>query len=369
LKLAKDIEAHTAPEGQAGRVVRRAAARSRERQALGWLVLVAVAAIGWLALPFATGLLLGAVMAFMLEPLYRLLVRHRGRPSAAAVSVVLSSGVVVVAAIAGLITLFVERAAAFAQALNGQLSAGGPNSERIETVMGWLSHVGISSASLRARLEAGAGEIASRSAALAASLASGTFMGLLSLLFALLAMYAVLRYWPRMVSALELVSPLHRGYTRALLTEFRRVGRLTISGTVLTALAQGSIAAVGYWISGVPQPLFLGVATAITSLIPAVGTMLVWVPAGVYLLLGGHTARAIVEFLWGAIMVVGLSDYVIRPRVVGDEAIPALLVFIALFGGVYVMGLAGLIVGPVLMQLAVAVLRLYAREQRAQRVH
>src|SRR5262249_30749474 len=109
--------------------------------------------------------------------------------------------------------------------------------------------------------------------------------------------------------------------------------------------------------------------TAITSLIPAVGTMLVWVPAGVYLLLGGHTARAIIEFLWGAIMVVGLSDYVIRPRVVGDEAIPALLVFIALFGGVYVMGLAGLIVGPVLMQLAVAVLRLYAREQREERAY
>jgi predicted PurR-regulated permease PerM len=192
-------------------------------------------------------------------------------------------------------------------------------------------------------------------------------MGLLGLLFALLTMYLVLRYWPRMVSILELISPLQRSYTRALAAEFRRVGRLTIFGTVLTGLAQGTLAAVGYWITGVPEALFFGVATAIASLIPAVGTLLVWVPAGIYLVLIGHTARAVFEFVWGALIVVGLSDYVIRPRLVGDQQIPALLLFIALFGGVTVMGLSGLIVGPVLIQLAVAVLRLYVHEQRVER--
>ncbi len=322
----------------------------------------------WLALPFATGLLLGAVMAFMLEPLYRSLVRRRRRPSVAAFTIVLLSGVLVIGALGGFLIMFVTRTTAFAQEVSRQLSAGGSYSGRVDLVMRWLGHLGISAASLRAHLEAGAGEIASRSAALAASLASDTFMGLLSLLFALLAMYAVLRYWARMVSTVERISPLQRSHTRALLAEFRRVGRLTFSGTVVTALAQGTIAALGFWITGVPDALFFGVATAIASLIPGVGTLLVWVPAGVYLILIGHSGRAIIEFVWGAIMVVGLNDYVIRPRLVGDKAIPPLLVFLALFGGVYVMGLAGLIVGPVLMQLAVAVLRLYLREQRARRV-
>jgi predicted PurR-regulated permease PerM len=68
---------------------------------------------------------------------------------------------------------------------------------------------------------------------------------------------------------------------------------------------------------------------------------------------------------WGALVIVGVSDYVIRPRLVGDETMPALLVFLALFGGVEVMGLSGLIIGPVVMALAVAVLRLYAREAKA----
>lgn len=366
LKVAKDIE-RTGIDGRAGVDHHADAVRVRERRALGWFVAGALAAIVWLARPFATGLLLGAVMAFMLEPLYQRWVRRRRHPSAAAFTIVLLSGAAVLGAIGGFITLFVTRVAGFAQAVNRQLSAGGPYNDRLEMVTGWLGHVGISVASVQSRLEAGAGEIASRSAALAASLASGTFMGLLGLLFALLMMYLVLRHWPRMVAMVELISPLHRSYTRALLAEFRRVGRLTILGTVLTGLAQGVLAAIGYWITGVPQALFFGVATAIASLIPAVGTLLVWVPVGVYLVLIGHTARAAIEFVWGALVVVGLSDYVIRPRLVGDQAIPALLLFIALFGGVSVMGLSGLIVGPVLIQLAVAVLRLYAREQRAER--
>jgi len=367
MKIAKNIEQRASTEDRGGAEHHAETVRVRERRALGWLVVAAVAAIVWLARPFATGLLLGAVMAFMLEPLYHRLVRRRRRPSAAALTIVLLSGVAVVGALGGFITLFVTRVAVFAQAVSRQLSAGGSYNDRLEMVTRWLGHVGISTADIQSRLEAGAGEIASRSAALAASLASGTFMGLLGLLFALLTMYLVLRHWLRMVAFLELISPLHRSYTRALLAEFRRVGRTTISGTGLTALAQGTLAAIGYWITGVPQALFFGVATAIASLIPAVGTLLVWVPAGIYLLAIGHTARAVIEFVWGAVIVVGLSDYVIRPRMVGDQEIPALLVFIALFGGVTVMGLSGLIVGPVLIQLAVAVLRLYAREQRAER--
>ncbi|HEY4975484.1 MAG TPA: AI-2E family transporter, partial [Steroidobacteraceae bacterium] len=144
----------------------------------------------------------------------------------------------------------------------------------------------------------------------------------------------------------------------------------TVSGTVVTGLAQGLLAAIGFWISGVPQPIFFGVATALASLIPAVGTMLVWVPAGLYLFAIDQPGHALIELAWGTLMVVGFSDYVIRPRMVGGEAMPALLVFIALFGGLEAFGLSGLILGPVLMALAVAVLRQYAldekREQQAQ---
>jgi predicted PurR-regulated permease PerM len=73
---------------------------------------------------------------------------------------------------------------------------------------------------------------------------------------------------------------------------------------------------------------------------------------------------ASVLLLWGTLLVVGFSDYVVRPRLVGEEGMPSVLTFLSLFGGLETMGLAGLIAGPVIMALAVSVLRLYAREAR-----
>jgi predicted PurR-regulated permease PerM len=66
-----------------------------------------------------------------------------------------------------------------------------------------------------------------------------------------------------------------------------------------------------------PEAAFLGAATAVASLIPAVGTLLVWVPAGIYRILTHHVGMGILELVWGAVVVVGISDYVIRPRLVG----------------------------------------------------
>lgn len=178
-------------------------------------------------------------------------------------------------------------------------------------------------------------------------------------------MHVMLHHWPRIVAALERVSPLRDQYTRALLEEFRRVGRITLFGTVVTGLLQGLLAGIGFWITGVPRSLFLGIATAIASLVPAVGTLLVWVPAGLYLFATGHPTMAAILLLWGALVVVGFSDYVIRPRLVGEEGMPAIVTFLSLFGGLETMGLTGLIAGPVIMALAVSVLRLYAREPKA----
>ena len=104
---------------------------------------------------------------------------------------------------------------------------------------------------------------------------------------------------------------------------------------MLTGLAQGLFAAVGYRIAGVPEPAFFGAATAVASLLPGVGTMLVWVPAGIFLLATGHPGGGVLELIWERLVVVGVSDYVIRPRLVGrGGTMPAMLTFAALFGGV-----------------------------------
>lgn len=336
------------------------------RQVLAWLAGGAAVVIVWLAHPFATWLLLGALMGFTLLPVHARLARWGGRPTLASVVIVVAAGLAIVGSVVGFVSVFVTQAVAFTAVVREGLKPGGALAAWVSTVTGWLGHFGISPEALVQRLRAAAGDIASGSAAFAGTVASVTVGSLLGLFFALLTMHVILRHWARIIATVAEVSPLRREDTRALLEEFRTVGRITLSGTVLTGVTQGALATIGFWVTGVPQPLFLGIATAIASLVPAVGTLLVWVPAGVYLFATGHPTMAVGLLLWGALVVVGFSDYVIRPRLVGDEGMPAILTFLALFGGLETLGLPGLIAGPVLMALAVSVLRLYAREARGR---
>jgi predicted PurR-regulated permease PerM len=334
------------------------------RHVHAWFAGAALLVIAWLVHPFATGLLLGALMGFTLQPLHARLALWSRRPTLTSVALVTAAGLVILSAVAGFASAFVSQAVTFSAEVKEQLKPGGALTAWVSTVIGWLARLGLSPEAIVDRVRAGAADIATGSASMVATVASVTLGSLLGLFFALLTMHVILAHWGRIVTTLIDVSPLRREDTRALLEEFRAVGRTTLSGTVVTGLVQGTLAGVGYWMTGVPRPVFLGVATALASLVPAVGTLVVWVPAGLYLLAAGALGAAILELAWGALVVVGFSDYVIRPRLVGEERMPVVLVFLSLFGGLEVLGLPGLIAGPVIMALAVAVLRLYAREAR-----
>jgi len=275
--------------------------------------------------------------------------------------------VAILAAAASFTSLFVRRAAALAPALVTALSPGGALASWVHAASEWLSGLGVSPDHVTARLQDLAGSLASQSASLAAAGASATLSTLLGFFFALMGMHVTLLHWDGIVSTLVAAAPLRGEHTRTILDAFRRAGRTTLLGTIGTGAAQGALATIGYWASGIPEPLFFGIATALASIVPVVGTAVVWLPAGLYLVLSGQVAWGVAELAWGALVVVGFSDYVIRPRLVGEEDMPVLLTFLALFGGIEVMGIAGLVVGPVLMSVAVVTLRLYARETRAHR--
>jgi predicted PurR-regulated permease PerM len=132
--------------------------------------------------------------------------------------------------------------------------------------------------------------------------------------------------------------------------------RAVVFGIVLTALAQGVLAGLGYWAAGVAAPALWGVITALVSLIPFVGPV-VWVGLSLGLLAQGETQAALGLFLWGA-LVVSWVDNLIRPLVIsGPTRIPFLLVFLGVLGGLNAFGLIGLFLGPVLLAVSVAIWR------------
>jgi predicted PurR-regulated permease PerM len=333
-----------------------------ERRALAGFSVAAVVAICWIAQPVAIGILLGALTAFALQPLYDWLRRHTKRSALAALGCVLVSALGFGASLGLLSYLFVARGAVMARGLIAWLS-GGKVQEIVEQVARRLGPLHLAPEEILAKLNSAAGEIAQRAAAAAGVVASTTFSALLVLFFLMMTVFFTLEQWPTLARHAENMLPLRPRYTRDLLEEFRRVGRTTLLGTVATGLAQGALAALGYFVTGVPEPAFFGAATALASLIPAVGTVLVWAPAGLWLIAEGHPGMGALLLTWGTLVVVGVSDYVIRPALIGRHSTtPALLTFAALFGGVEAFGLIGLVLGPLVMALSIAVLRMFAHD-------
>jgi predicted PurR-regulated permease PerM len=339
-----------------------------ERRALRWSALLAVAAIVWLVRPVGMGVFLGMLMAFAFQPLHeRALLRLPAAP-AALVTVIISSLIVAVT-LGGLGWLLVRDGILLGRDVVASLGSGGMVRDAIASVARVTSRVGISGDDLTARVKQLAESTVTGAASVAEAVASTAASSLLAFFFAMLTMYFILRHWRSLSAAAQETLPLRPDYTRRLFEEFRVVGRSTLLGTVGAGLSQGATATLGYWMAGMPRPEFFGAATALASLVPAVGTLLVWVPAGIGLIVLGHAWRGVFILIWGSAIVTMLNDYVVRPRLVGGQSsVPALATFIALFGGVEALGLKGLVVGPVVMSLAVAVLRLYAGEARQQRM-
>lgn len=360
------------PSGPAPRSVYEAT--TAERRALAVFAIAAVAAICWIAQPVSIGILLGALTAFALQPLYDRLRRYTRRSSLAALGCVLVAALGFGATLGGLLYVLVARGAVMASALRASLSEGGAGRELVQRLAAGLGRLAaglglgrFQPEQLAAKLEGGATELASRAAAIAALFASATFSTLLVLFFLLMTVHFTLENWPQLVRHAERILPLRPRYTHELLEEFRRVGRTTLLGTVATGLAQGALAAFGYFITGVPEAAFFGALTAVASLLPGVGTLLVWVPIGIFLIATGHPAMGVLQLVWGALVVVGASDYVIRPALVGRHStMPALLTFTGLFGGVEVFGLIGLILGPLIMALSFSLLKMFVHDAEAQ---
>jgi predicted PurR-regulated permease PerM len=338
-----------------------------ERNALGWAAIAAAATVVWIVLPIGLGILLGTLLAFALQPLFERLQPRLG-PRWSALTIVVGSVLALSGTVGGLAWLLVVKGTALTNAWTDSLGPGGPGGAVLTAVGRVTSRIGVPPDELATRARALAGTAAAGAASIAEALAAATASSVLALLFATLSMHFILRNWQAVAMRAQETFPLRPDYTAELLAEFRRVGRTALLGTIGTGVTQGILATLGFWITGIPEPLFFGAAAAIASLVPPLGAMLVWVPVGVVFMLAGHPVLGVLELVWGAVMVSLVPEYVVRPRLVGgNDHVPSLVTFAALLGGVQVFGLKGLLVGPVLMSLAIAVLRLYAHEARKRR--
>jgi predicted PurR-regulated permease PerM len=160
-------------------------------------------------------------------------------------------------------------------------------------------------------------------------------------------------------------SPLSRAHFHRLGSVFAEVGRGLLVGVGLTALLQGAVATIGYVVTGVPQPFVLGLVTVFASLIPSVGSGLVWVPVTAGLALSGRVGAAIVMLVIGC--VVSVVDNLLRPMLsrYGKLRLNGLVTFIAMLGGIAAFGGGGLLLGPLFVRMAAEGLTMLREEREA----
>jgi predicted PurR-regulated permease PerM len=168
----------------------------------------------------------------------------------------------------------------------------------------------------------------------------------------------------RVVGWLRDRSLVSRDAFRRLSAAFAETGRGLFVGIGGTALLQTVVATIGFIVVGVPQPLLLGFVTLLASLIPSVGTALVWVPVTVMLFVSDRTVGGIVMAAIGCFT--SLVDNFVRPWLsrYGKLKLPTFVTFIAMLGGIVVFGGFGLILGPLFVRLAVEALDIW-RDRRA----
>jgi predicted PurR-regulated permease PerM len=232
----------------------------------------------------------------------------------------------------------------------------------LRSLRGWLyDKMGVQPAQFRHQLMDFANSAVSAIAVQGTALAKNSITFIVSLLVMLFSLFFIFRNGPEMYRAVERHIPLRPELREQIGLQLHGTIMGVIRGWFVTAAIQGLTACVGYLIAGVPAAVLLGVLTAITGIIPSIGTALVWLPVGLSYFFQHSYGRGSFLLAWG-ILVVGLIDNFLRPYLVGSRAeLPFLALFFALLGGIELWGAKGIFFGPLLMSMTPPLLAEYRR--------
>jgi predicted PurR-regulated permease PerM len=313
------------------------------------LILLLGAALVVALAPFATGLIGIPVLYIIFAPVYRQLEPRIGPTLAAAVTVGLAL-VIILLVFAVLTLVFVNQAP---QIASGILES--PLRSR-------LNDVRIGSYQLGPQLAAMSERIISWMGTGAIGLIGTATRLTLNLIISLFGLYYLLVSAGKVWAVVEPYIPFSNENSEQLKTRFKLVTISTLIGTGLTALIQGVLVALAFLAVGLPNALFWGIVTVILSILPIVGSGLIWLPGALVLFIQDRVVAGVLLAIWGLVVVANV-DNVIRPIVFRRYAqIHPLVTLVGAFAGIRYFGLLGLMVGPLALSYFFELIRMYREE-------
>jgi predicted PurR-regulated permease PerM len=332
------------------------------------LVALAIALyVCWLMLqPFFNVLLWATVLAVVFYPMHR---RIRARTRRPALAAVLSTLLVIVFILLPVtfITVAVVReltgvAASFQSGVSQFSLASTPG---VGWLFDWVNQY------IHVDREAAQQFVVERLQMWGAALAGGTLVvvggavgAVVQTLLVVFTLFYLFRDGERIRQAAYDMVPIERVQAHDIAIRTRDVIGATVNGVLVIAAIQGTLGTIIFTILGLPSPLLWGVVMFFFSMIPMAGAFLVWVPAAAYLTLTGAYLRAAILVGWG-VLVIGTIDNFLSPRLVGHRAsLHELLIFFAVLGGLEVFGVLGLVIGPVVVAITLALIEMVRQSYR-----
>ena len=329
------------------------------------VVALATLALYWMLAPFWGALAWGICLAFLLAPVHRWLARKlTGRAGLSAGIITLlvpvllagplvSLGVAFVDQVAGLITHLQEQPLRFDASLLTQLE----RYPGIGSLAEWLrQHLTATTEQLQGWLVSAAQTPLKSLAATGGNFVLGAVGTVFDFFIMLFLLFFLLRDGRHMLGRMVRLVPMEPQRRGELLKLVGDTTRAVAYGTVLTALAQGALVGIGFAVLGLPSAIVFGVLAGFLALLPVGGAALVWVPAIIVLVSTSQWSSAILLAIWG--MGVSASDNLLRPFLISTQApVSTLAVFVGVIGGLSAFGLIGVIIGPVLLTVMVALLQ------------
>ncbi len=322
--------------------------------------------------PFLAPIAWALFIAFLLYPLHRWLSGTLGgRPSWSAALLTAATVLILIGPLTALGAAFVAQAAEllrYAQDFAIEHRLTEPSDLATIPYVGpaiqWLQeNAGVSLAQLQAWAIEGARTVLRTTASLGQKAvlgALGTVVGFLLMVFIL---FFAIRDAPAMFRDLRALVPMSAAERSRLFAHLASVTRAMVYGSGVTAVVQGVLIAIAFAIIGLPSPIVFGVLAALLALVPMAGTPFVWVPAVLVLAAQERWYAATFLLIWGAL--VATIDNVLRPMLVSGRAqVGTLTVFIGVLGGVSAFGPIGVILGPLVLALIIALVR-FALELRS----
>jgi predicted PurR-regulated permease PerM len=173
------------------------------------------------------------------------------------------------------------------------------------------------------------------------------------------AIFFFFRDGPQLVRAVVGLVPMEERDKRMIIERLDETLSAIVRSAFITASLQGTLAGLGFAVAGVGFPVLLGFATALLALVPFAGAALVWAPVGLYLLYSGEQGAGIGILIWGAVAV-SMSDNLVRTLIIsGRTQLSLLLLFPGILGGIQIYGVAGALIGPLVIATLLAFARIY----------